>query len=104
MEIDINSSTFFSNHNNAIYPKNIDTSNQTNIKLSFDSSIDHVPPTNNKNKILKYNQHQVSETKQSLLSNIKSKPIKPSTNIKSTYRKEKSSVPSLENNLTKIRH
>ena len=104
MEIDINSSTFFSNHTNAIYPKNIDPSNHTNIKLSFDSSIDHVPPTNNKNKILKYNQHQVSETKQSHLSNIKSKLIKPPTNIKSTYRKEKSSVHSLENNITKIRY
>ena len=104
MEIDINTSTFLNSHNNTIYPKNIDPSNHTNTILSFDSSIDHVSPTNNKNKILKYNQHQFSETKQSLLSNIQSKPIKPTTNIKSNYRKEKSSVHSLEKNLTKIQY
>ena len=104
MEIDINTSTYLNSHNNKIYPKRLDPSNHTNTVLSFDSSIYHVPPTNNKNKITTYNQHQVSEIKHSLLSYIQSEPINPTTNIKTTYRKEKSSVHSLENKLTKIRY
>ena len=104
MEIDINTSTFLNSHNNTIYPKHLDPSNHTNKVLSFDSSIYHVPPTNNKNKIIKYNQYQFSETNHSLLSYIQSQPINPTKNIKSNYRKEKSSVHSLENNITKIRY
>ena len=104
MKIDINTSTYLNSHNNTIYPKHLDPSNHTNTVLSFHSSIDHVPPTNNKNKIITYNQHQVSEIKHSLLSSIQSQPINPTTNIKTNNRKEKSSVHSLENNLTKIRY
>ena len=104
MEIDINTSTFLNSHKNTIYPKHLDPSNHTNSVISFNSIIDHVTPTNNKNKIIKYNQHQVSETKQSLLSNIQSQLINPTTNIKTNYRKEKSSVPSQEYNPTKIRY
>ena len=104
MEIDITTSIYLNSHNNTIYPKHIDSSYHTNTVLSFNSIIDHVPPTNNKNKIIKYNQHQVSETKQSLLSYIQSQPINPTRNIKTNYRKEKSSVHSQEYNLTKIRY
>ena len=95
MEIDITTSIYLNSHNNTIYPKHIDPSYHTNTVLSFDSSIDHVPHTNNKNKITKYNQHQVSEIKHSLISSIHSQPINPTVNIKSNYRKEKSPVHSL---------
>ena len=70
MGIDITTSTYPNSHNNKIYPKHLDPSNHTSTVLSFDSSIDYVPPTNNKNKIIKYNQHQVSETNHSLQSYI----------------------------------
>ena len=88
MEIDINTSTFLNSHNNTIYPKHLDPSNHTNKVLSFDSSIYHVPPTNNKNKITTYNQHQVSEIKHSLISSIQSQPINPTANIKKTIAKK----------------
>ena len=87
MEIDINTSTYLNRHTNKIYPKHPDPSNHTNTVLSFDSSIDHVPPTDNKIKIITYNQHQVSEIKHSLLSSIQSQPINPTTNIKTNYCK-----------------
>ena len=89
MKIDINTSTYLNSHNNTIYPKHLDPSNHTNTVLSFHSSIDHVPPTNNKNKIITYNQHQFSDIKHSLLSSIQSQPINPTTNIKTNYRKKK---------------
>ena len=79
MEIDINTSTFLNSSNNTIYPKHLDSSNHINPVLSFDSSIDHVPPSNNKNKIIKYNKYQVSETNYSLLLYIQSQPINPTT-------------------------
>ena len=104
MEIDITTSTYLNSHNNKIYPKHLDPSNHTNTVLFFDSSIDHIHPTINKNKIATYNQHQVSEIKHSNISSIHSQPINPTVNIKTKYRKEISSVHSLENNLTKIRH
>ena len=104
MEIDITSSTYLNSHNNKIYPKRLDPSNHTNTVLSFDSSVYHVPPTNYKNKITTYNQHQVSEIKHSHISSIPSQPITPTANITTNYRQEKSSFHSLETNLPKIQH
>ena len=80
MEIDINTSTFLNSNNNTIYSKNIDPSNHTNIILSFGNSNDHVPPTTNKNKGITYNQHQVSEIKNSHISFIHSRPTTPTAN------------------------
>ena len=71
-----------------IHLKHLNPSNHTNTVLSFDSSIDHIHPTINKNKITTYNQHQVSEIKHSHISYIHSQPINPTANVKTKYWKK----------------
>ena len=48
MEIDVTTSTYPNSHTENIFPQHLNPSNHTNIAITFDSSIDHIPPTINK--------------------------------------------------------